>query len=1679
MSLEHLLLTLVAYGIITSHSKHSLVVAVELDRQQQFTKRSGETTPAGTNRTSCNSCSSSLLSLLEDVDQDIIYANRTLDVDKIESTLNRHLSSLERALDDHSKGLNDSSEMLVRSLDNLAYNSGQPKANLTCEAIYSTLDRLEVEAVDVDKNVTLFFEGPSKVRRRLDAALSILSALIVKFKRQFDLIAGTRNELDLMEENYSNSVDDLTLGRHPGTFDLVEFDARQLRRLSRHLEGSIASQLAHGLELAKLRQLVASRLEQIETFLGEFESLRRPRAAQLFVGHLSSLIENTTTASVEDVMQLEAHLEGLLSGHQLSLNNSRESGHQLAELRQLVDSSAEREADERLAINELSRDIKSLQTRLERLSAKYNNSAILLAELRFSTDQLGLMGPGLVNLEELTRNWTIFNENTTRWLERELRVQERQLVEASARLQEELARGTAEFRNWSDLINLALTIDELLAKLRQINETGDQINKSLADDVISPLEIEMSNPLAGITGSAQLSWPSAMNSTRRVRGQQLAAARIQLAALKQDVQSLWSELEQARLQMNQTDERLNELTVAQQRQLHRRRRRRETTTTTSTTTTTTTAAAATTTTIDPTGGQMAPQGDEWPLGLFDRLDQLVEVQLGLSSLLSGHLRNVNNLVARFEAKRRDLIRLMEGAAGRYKRLAVSDQSQPQVSSSNEIDESSLGVATRNLLLALVTYNNQQTTATSTSTTQPTLGPELFGLMFANKSSERLAKRLSGELEAGKVAERLTRLAGVDMRQSMAGLRQKIDYARGLLAGVKLGRRFSNGPQMSGNLRGPQQSIKLKNPANLADCCSTYTAISFLLKLPSSSSPADEDGGEGGEDEEEHGDGLILFIGTPSSDLPDLAAPSLRLDSILAPEARRLAAAPSQWADFVRPLRGDSSNVPNGGPKDGTAADEGDRRASDEARRRSSMSSNPFGGSDGGPLESDLQPAPGGWQATVSQSLDLTVQPRPSEANGTTTGQGALGIESGGGSGNRWPARRQSAEYLAVELRKRRLAVVLSLGSRIVDEAVDDARLASGLLYRISIVRVGSLLTISVRSSQSSSSFTRSLSGPHTAFALDPLWSDIFVGGPPIGGWPAGYGQAEEVEEEDEDDGGGGGGAGDDEDKQLEDCSFRPAHSEPRPGINNSSPAAAAARGRLEEAAENKNGGRRKIEQEEATAPDDSTSESTTSSLAGRRWRPCRWPRGLKSRSGFSGQVDDLRLNEHKLGLWNTALVGPSPVATKSTFDSMELAAAAAEGPVDWPQLSEGGRKVVAEMKELAEGQACAPIDHGQDQDQQQLEGHSASQATGHHLGLMQIDDEPSSGAVVSFARPKSNISSSFVQVASGGPSDELDEIMLEDPGPDGSGPAGHSGAASSGHIRRLTIRFRTLQSNGLLLHHSRPDHSSFMSVYIWAGRLMLAVDFDKKLRIESHVVLSDGQWHSLHLVVRRQPMQQVRNHKPQAGRDPEALSGSENGTLRAALGLTGDLKTLFSPSLVHYSVRAILDDKYLYKDRFVVPLEQANLEQANLVPARRDHRQLAGGGQSNQLDESNTQSRPATSGALSGPPLQQHPSIDLVPSSNNNHSGSPPTTSSPPSAVTNPSATLMQRMNHSPDSSEPVRKVLYFGGVEDKYIPLLRNQQIPTNFHGCLADATINNIRLDFVLANKNQGVTMGQCLID
>jgi len=388
-------------------------------------------------------------------------------------------------------------------------------------------------------------------------------------------------------------------------------------------------------------------------------------------------------------------------------------------------------------------------------------------------------------------------------------------------------------------------------------------------------------------------------------------------------------------------------------------------------------------------------------------------------------------------------------------------------------------------------------------------------------------------------------------------------------------------------------------------------------------------------------------------------------------------------------------------------------------------------------------------------------------------------------------------------------------------------------------------------------------------------------------------------------------------------------------------------------------------------------------------------------------MDDLKINGEKVGLWNLLLnkLPPMPGINSYLGDRME------ENQEQWSNAANSLRllneKAMTAALSIPAAEKLYP-------DQR---------------------DGNNSKTLVSFSRPKSNISSSYFQLTH--QSNELGEFILQNGRKNRFKPL----SSPLGHIYRISLRFRTKQANGLLLHHALSDHSSFMSVYLSNGLLMLAIDLVERSRTESHLRLNDGNWHSLHIMIKRRvrPIYRRPSDTPQSKNNDNKLSKSSLTVL----------------------TKTVIDDKYLYLDRFESgPIFEATRD-PNPKENFRERRNQQNGSINQNRSEDDTFRR------------RKHHSWlgDEIASSEWRSHGRDEFMANKTSA--DPHSPIREQ------SAELITKFLYFGGVEDKYIPLIRSQQIPTNFHGCLGDVAINDVPIDFQRAHRNQGTSVGQCQLD
>jgi len=1460
----------------------------------------------------CEPCSSSLMDRLDEIDQDLSYANRTVEKGRMSALIGLKISNLESAFLEHSSVWESSRAKFKSSYLSLR-NQVQNCSNSLGDDISQLMDNLMARLSKLQTNTVFTLEHPHYF-----ALMEIMNSKLLNLRgelqKQLDLLSDSKSELDEIDRNYLEDTDQSCL---------VEIDSSRIKSLIKDSQQLINNQSMDGSYMSQALNKMLVQQERISYLTNYIRGLGH----NLYEELIASALFNSSSFGRD--RPLLSQLEILESELSSSISNSVASLTKLAELRPLVDSIAAHGVVESTSARNLSLEIFRSELTVLRARKKIESSVNLATTL---VANLASVDTDLVDLKDLTVRLSNKSSTINDLMATELNTSRYRSLE---RLSSETKSYQPEHVRWSGILTADRDVSEVLDHLGSVDELHSTLNQLLNTVNDSSMSHRDGlKPYQDIQSETKLLKTTSVHLALSLRSRTDLVTSIE-AEFHHEKNNYARFAEQLRI-LNETE------------RLH---------------------------------------------GVDKLNEQILKTSL-LAESIQGYSQLVSVVSRRFTQKRDMLFKL------------TNAEKQLPYRSVIEYDET----------LSYLTGKGR--------------------LSGGIKSAETQLIDLTNELKTGFNLEsirNLTRFADLEVRRSIDSLRTKIDYARFLLDQVKLERNFTQIDDKQIN-----QLVRLKNPPDLSEL-STYTSVSISFK------PDDK------------ANGVILFIGTPTSHHRDSGGDnSSQISSIQEEEKAKI------WdlkARETRKWRFKQAQLAN--------------------LTRHPL--NPFS-------IQTASPAAHGGRLNVNRLHSCLKQQQRHDGQASSE------------------TNRLYSEYLAVELRRRRLAVVLSLGSQILEEIVDDTLLSSGLWHRIEIVRVGTSLSLSVRSCQYTSSLTRPLSSPHIVLNLDTKRSEIFVGGSPIAlargnhssSGSAVYndrrfvnalaisGQQFNITDDVRRSSGFSGQVYDlslngrklglwntvsamDANKLLDSISVANMSDQ----IEWPHSATQLSTGSINKSAElyeelcntsdhdpiarlSVAGGAIQFSDGyvvfDAVDRCNSSGNSSVESACPSEIYHNQTDLSFRFKTLDSNcllllvQLDRLansfmavQLNSGLLEL----VLHVNGTLSSSTSSQMESLQTTRLSDYSWHQVqctvssTSNGQSIHLHVDNREVGRVnltASKVDKlllfsrllllGGGLEQLQLPGSFAASLVGlHFTGCMQSISCMAPAAfgatgfvyakkllnvkegacqesvrVVSFARPRSNISSSFVQFLNS--NNELDEIMQEQQQqPDVQLNDWFSMEETSGHIRRLTIKFKTKQANGLLVHHSRPDHSSFISVYIFGGRPMLAVNFDKKLRFESHLALNDGQWHTLYLIVRRSSVR------------------------RSEIPSVGDAH------LVRHSVSAILDDKYIYTDRFTLLLEPVN---PKLQP---------------QLDRGQRK-RSATP--------QADESIQVA---------GPVTPQPAPSGLGSDSLDLELR-----------RRVLYLGGVEDKYIPLLRNLQIPTSFHGCLADVTINSIRLDFVQTNRNQGVLMNQC---
>lgn len=228
---------------------------------------------AGSESGRCRICSAPLMELLNGIQQDINYANKTISLDKLTTSLYRNLDELEGLYREHSVGLKDSQDALRYSLDHLASSLKLNKnTDLKSKTLEELIENLDLDTTALQARVQANIGPGARMREDMDR-------LMLRLEQAFE--RHTSQQIGLSEiraKLISSSSPEIMASDQISPF-AVKLFAKQSNAL-------IVDQIVDGALLKSIFRNASRQINQVDERIHECRSYMKSRASSLVGGRL-------------------------------------------------------------------------------------------------------------------------------------------------------------------------------------------------------------------------------------------------------------------------------------------------------------------------------------------------------------------------------------------------------------------------------------------------------------------------------------------------------------------------------------------------------------------------------------------------------------------------------------------------------------------------------------------------------------------------------------------------------------------------------------------------------------------------------------------------------------------------------------------------------------------------------------------------------------------------------------------------------------------------------------------------------------------------------------------------------------------------------------------------------------------------------------------------------------------------------------------------------------------------------------------------------------------------------------------------------------------------------------------------------------------------------------------------
>lgn len=528
-----------------------------------------QTKPNVTTDCSNDECTNQLLKQLDEVRQDLKYANRTIGTDRISSRLSKRLNDIESAFEEYSIASAESHNSLNSSIEQILFRYRSQGDNNTttdlADVVGLAIQELEANTSRLSEiNVlcaqTVNCPGLAGRQANVRSEIDFLSQKHRRYMADVSSIQDTLQRVLFMDHSKSEMDNNLH-----GSRDTNEFKAEKLKSIIKYAKLALSDQMRDNSIIATSCDRHSRLRPQLLTNLSRLfvDSAHDSRVSRLIRTQLLKKTRNEHLNLTDSL--LEAQLTRLLNDSTICFNGSRNTLIQLTDLRQSISSEEELESAGRSLLSESLRDVINLTGRQVELSERLSRSRKKAAELEVELDKLeSLDHMAVIKLKNSTRELATKGSLVADWFKLKFVIKVQELTSMNTQISQVVRDEIAGTSNWTEIFGLAQFVDRIVDEIHASNETLADTNRALSMDN----DLVQVSSISDTTITQELSLTkhsclSLLDVARYSRFDEQARLSEKLLSLRHLAASCELDLEQTTSLVSETHDRLKSLYLFQ------------------------------------------------------------------------------------------------------------------------------------------------------------------------------------------------------------------------------------------------------------------------------------------------------------------------------------------------------------------------------------------------------------------------------------------------------------------------------------------------------------------------------------------------------------------------------------------------------------------------------------------------------------------------------------------------------------------------------------------------------------------------------------------------------------------------------------------------------------------------------------------------------------------------------------------------------------------------------------------------------------------------------------------------------------------------------------------------------------------------------------------------------------